>query len=35
MESQNDRMTLGDIMRDQLKGFRAPKRGTKKEEPHD
>jgi small subunit ribosomal protein S1 len=35
MESQNDRMTLGDIMRDQLKGLRAPKKGTKKEESHD
>jgi small subunit ribosomal protein S1 len=35
MESQNDRMTLGDIMRDQLKGFRAPKKGTKKEDTHD
>jgi small subunit ribosomal protein S1 len=36
MESQNDRMTLGDIMRDQLKGFKAPKRkGTKKEDSHD
>jgi small subunit ribosomal protein S1 len=36
MESQNDRMTLGDIMRDQLKGFKAPKRkGTKKEDTHD
>jgi small subunit ribosomal protein S1 len=35
MESQNDRMTLGDIMKDQLKGFRAPKKGTKKEESHD
>jgi small subunit ribosomal protein S1 len=35
MESQNDRMTFGDIMRDQLKGFKAPKRGTKKEDSHD
>ncbi len=36
MESQNDRMTLGDIMRDQLKGIKAPKRkGTKKEDTHD
>jgi len=35
MESQNDRMTLGDIMRDQLKGFRAPQKGTKKEDTHD
>jgi small subunit ribosomal protein S1 len=35
MESQNDRMTLGDIMRDQLKGFKAPKKGTKKEDTHD
>jgi small subunit ribosomal protein S1 len=35
MESQNDRMTLGDIMKDQLKGFKAPKKGTKKEDPRD
>jgi small subunit ribosomal protein S1 len=35
MESQNDRMTLGDIMKDQLKGFKAPKKGTKKEDSHD
>jgi small subunit ribosomal protein S1 len=35
MESQNDRMTLGDIMKDQLKGFKAPKRRTKKEDSHD
>jgi small subunit ribosomal protein S1 len=35
MESQNDRMTLGDIMKDQLKGLRAPKKGTKKEDSHD
>ncbi len=35
MESQNDRMTLGDIMKDQLKGFKAPKKGTKKEDTHD
>ncbi|MGZ5495644.1 MAG: S1 RNA-binding domain-containing protein, partial [Candidatus Aminicenantales bacterium] len=35
METQNDRMTLGDIMRDQLKGFKAPKKRTKKEDPHD
>jgi len=35
MESQNDRMTLGDIMKDQLKGFRAPKRVINKEESHD
>ena len=35
METQNDRMTLGDIMKDQLKGFKAPKKGTKKEDPHD
>ncbi len=34
-ESQNDRMTLGDIMKDQLKGFKAPKKGTKKEDTHD
>jgi small subunit ribosomal protein S1 len=35
MESQNDRMTFGDIMKDQLKGLKAPKRGTKKEDSHD
>jgi small subunit ribosomal protein S1 len=35
MESQNDRMTLGDIMKDQLKGINAPKKGAKKEESHD
>ena len=35
METQNDRMTLGDIMRDQLKGLKAPRRGTKKEDSHD
>jgi small subunit ribosomal protein S1 len=35
METQNDRMTLGDIMKDQLKGFKAPRRGTKKEDSHD
>jgi small subunit ribosomal protein S1 len=35
METQNDRMTLGDIMRDQLKGLKAPKKGTKKEDAHD
>jgi small subunit ribosomal protein S1 len=35
MESQNDRMTFGDIMKDQLKGFSAPKKGAKKEESHD
>jgi small subunit ribosomal protein S1 len=35
MESQNDRMTFGDIMKDQLKGFKAPKKGTKKEDSHD
>ena len=35
MESQNDRMTLGDIMKDQLKGISAPKRGAKKEDSHD
>jgi small subunit ribosomal protein S1 len=35
MESQNDRMTLGDIMKDQLKGFKAPKKGTRKEDPRD
>ncbi len=35
MESQNDRMTLGDIMKDQLKGISAPKKRTKKEDSHD
>jgi small subunit ribosomal protein S1 len=35
MESQDDRMTLGDIMRDQLKNLNALKRGTKKEDSHD
>jgi small subunit ribosomal protein S1 len=35
MESQNDRMTFGDIMKDQLKGLKAPRRGTKKEDTHD
>jgi small subunit ribosomal protein S1 len=35
MDTQNDRMTLGDIMKDQLKGFSAPKKRTKKEESHD
>jgi len=35
MESQNDRMTLGDIMKDKLKGLKAPKKGTKKEDSHD
>ncbi len=35
MDSQNDRMTLGDIMKDQLKGIRAPKKRTKKEDSHD
>lgn len=35
MESQNDRMTLGDIMKDQLKGINAPKKRTKKEDSHD
>ena len=35
MDSQDDRMTLGDIMRDQLKDLNALKRGTKKEKSHD
>ena len=35
MESQNDRMTLGDIMKDQLKGISAPKKRIKKEDSHD
>jgi small subunit ribosomal protein S1 len=35
MDSQDDRMTLGDIMKDQLKNLNALKRGTKKEGSHD
>ena len=35
MDSQDDRMTLGDIMKDQLKDLKALKRGTKKEDSHD
>jgi small subunit ribosomal protein S1 len=35
MDSQDDRMTLGDIMKDQLKNITAPKRRTKKEDSHD
>ncbi|MGA2361251.1 MAG: 30S ribosomal protein S1 [Candidatus Aminicenantales bacterium] len=35
MDSQDDRMTLGDIMKDQLKDLNALKRGTKKEGSHD
>jgi len=35
MDTQNDRMTLGDIMKDQLKGISAPKKRTKKEDSHD
>jgi small subunit ribosomal protein S1 len=36
MDSQDNRMTFGDIMRDQLKNFGAPKRkAKKKEESHD
>jgi small subunit ribosomal protein S1 len=35
MDSQDDRMTFGDIMRDQLKGFRAPKKRAKKKEGSD
>jgi small subunit ribosomal protein S1 len=35
MESQNDRMTLGDIMKDQLKNLTTPKRGAKKEDTRD
>ncbi len=35
MESQDDRMTLGDIMKDQLKNISSLKKGTKKEVPHD
>ena len=30
MESQNDRMTLGDIMKDQLKGFKRTEEGNQK-----
>jgi small subunit ribosomal protein S1 len=35
MESQNDRMTLGDIMKDKLKGLKAPKKVTQKEDSDD
>lgn len=35
MESQNDRMTLGDIMKDQLKILKAPKKKARKEDAHD
>ena len=36
MDSQDNRMTFGDIMRDQLKNFGAPKRKSKKkEDSHD
>ena len=35
MDSQDDRMTLGDIMKDQLKNLKTPKRRTKKEDSHD
>ena len=35
MDSQDDRMTLGDIMKDQLKNLKTLKRGTKKENSHD
>ncbi|HVP91897.1 MAG TPA: 30S ribosomal protein S1 [Terriglobales bacterium] len=35
MDSQDDRMTLGDIMKDQLKNLAALKRGTKKEDSRD
>jgi small subunit ribosomal protein S1 len=35
MDSQDDRMTLGDIMKDQLKNLNALKRGAKKERSHD
>ena len=35
MESQNDRMTLGDIMKDQLKNIGTPKMRIKKEDSHD
>jgi small subunit ribosomal protein S1 len=35
MDSQDDRMTLGDIMKDQLKNLTALKKGTKKEDSHD
>ncbi len=33
MESQDDRMTLGDIMKDQLKNLKAPKREPKRRTP--
>jgi len=32
MQSQNDRLTLGDLMRDKLKGLEPPKKKTKKPE---
>jgi len=36
MESQDNRMTLGDLMKDQLRQFSTPKKGTKKkEDSHD
>ena len=35
MDSQDDRMTLGDIMKDQLKNLSALKKRTKKEDSHD
>ncbi len=35
VDSQDDRMTLGDLMKDQLKMFQAPKKAAKKEEAND
>ena len=32
VDSQDDRMTLGDLMKDQLKMFQTPKKAAKKEE---
>jgi hypothetical protein len=32
VQSQNDRLTLGDLMKDQLKNLEAPKKKTKKTE---
>jgi small subunit ribosomal protein S1 len=35
VDSQDDRMTLGDLMKDQLKKFQTPKKAAKKEEAND
>ena len=35
VDSQDDRMTLGDLMKDQLKMFQTPKKAVKKEEAND